>query len=55
MFQLSNNSTKSKYYGDSNELSAGEMKDQADGVGIKELIVLKLKMYSSLLDDSSEH
>ena len=34
MFNFSNYSTKSKYYGDSNKLVVGKMKDKTGGVGI---------------------
>ena len=39
----------------SNKLVVGKMKDEVVGVAIKELVVLKPKMYSFLVDDSSEH
>ena len=48
-------STKSKYYDDSNKLVVGKMKDETAGVAIKEFVGLKPKMYSFLVDDSSEH
>ena len=38
-----------------NKLVIGKMKDEVVGVAIKELVVLKPKMYSFLVDDSSEH
>ena len=55
MFDFSNYSTKSKYYGNSNKLVVGEMKDETAGVAIKEFVGLKPKIYSYLLDDNSEH
>ena len=55
MFDFSNYSTKSKYYDDSNKLVVGKMKDETAGVAIKEFVGLKSKMYSFLVDDSSEH
>ena len=39
----------------SNKLVVGKMKDEVVGVAIKELVVLKPKIYSFLVDDSSEH
>ena len=45
-------STKSKYYYDSNKLVVDKMKDEA--AAIKEFVQLKPKMYSFLVDDSSE-
>ena len=38
MFDFSNYSTKSKYYGNSNKLVVGKMKDETAGVAIKEFI-----------------
>ena len=38
MFDFSNYSTKSKYYGNSNKLVVGKMKDETTGVAIKEFI-----------------
>ena len=55
IFDFSNSSAKLKYYDDSNKLFAGNMKDEAAGVVIKEFIGLKPKIYSFLVDDSSEH
>ena len=55
MFDFSNYSTKSKYYDDSNKLVVGKMKDETAGVAIKEFVGLKSKMYSFLVDYSSEH
>ena len=46
IFSFSNYLTKSKYYNDSNKLAVGKMKDEAAGVAIKKLVVLKPKMYS---------
>ena len=34
---------------------AGKVKDGAAGIAIKELVELKAKMYSLLVDDNSEH
>ena len=55
MFNFSNYSAESKYYDDSNKLVVGKMKDETDGVAVKEFVRLKLKMHSLLVDDSSEH
>ena len=43
------------YYDDSNKLVIDTMKDKTGSAAIEELIRLKPKMYSFLLDDSSEH
>ena len=55
MFDFSNYSAESKYYDYSNKLVVGKMKDEKAGVAIKEFDGLKSKMYSFLIDDSSEH
>ena len=55
MFGFSNFSAELKYYDDSNKLMVGKMKDEISGAAIKEFVGLKLKMYSFLVDDSSEH
>ena len=44
-------STKSKY----RQISFGKMKDDTAGVATEELVGLKPKMYSFLVDDNSEH
>ena len=54
MFDFSNYSTKSKYYDESNKLVVGKMKDETACVAIEEFVGLKPKMYSFLIDDSSE-
>ena len=54
MFDFSNYSTKSKYYNDLNRFVIGKIKDETAGVGIKEFVGLKLKMYSFQVDNS-EH
>ena len=51
---ISNYSSKSKYYNDSNKLVVGKMKDQTVSVTIKKFAVLKPKMYSFLVDSNSE-
>ena len=55
MFDFSNYSGKSKYYGDSKELLTDKMKVETAGVGIEEFARLMPKMYSFLVDDSSQH
>ena len=54
MFDISNHSTKSKYYDNSNKLLVGKMKDETAVVAIEEFVGLKPKMYSYLVDDNSE-
>ena len=54
MFDFSNYSIKSKYYGNSNKLMAGKMKDETAGTSIREFVGLKLKMYLYLVNDNSE-
>ena len=46
---------KLKYYDDSNVLVVGKMKDEMGGIVIDEFVGLKPKMYSILLNDSSEY
>ena len=55
MSDFSNYSAKLNYYDDSNKLVIGKMKYETSDVTIKEFVGLKPKMYSFLLDDSSEH
>ena len=55
MFDFSNYSIKSKYYDDTNKLVIGKMNNGPGSVAIKELVGLKPKMYSLLVDDNSEH
>ena len=52
---ISNYSTDSKYYDDSNKLAVGKMKDETDGAAIKGFAGLKPKMYYVLVGNSSEH
>ena len=54
MFDFSNYSTKSKYYNDSNKLVTGKTKSETDGVAIEEIVGLKPKMYSFLVENN-EH
>ena len=55
MFDFSNYSADSKYYDDSNKLLVGKIKDQTGDSGITEFAGVKSKMYSFLVDYSSEH
>ena len=55
MFDFCNYSPKWKYYNDLNKLVVDKMKYQTAGASIKEFVGLKPKMYSLLLDDSSEY
>ena len=55
MFCFSNYSTKSKYYDDSNKLLIGQMKDESGSVAIEEIVGLKSKVYSYLVDDNNKH
>ena len=45
MFDFSNHSTNLRYYDNSNKLVIGKIKDESTGVTIKEIVVLKPKMY----------
>ena len=55
MFDFSKYSTKSKYYDDSNKLGLRKMNNETGCIAIEELVGLKPKMYSFLVDDNSEH
>ena len=55
MFGFTNYSAESKYDHDSNKLLVGKIKDETDGVAMKEFVGLKSKMYSFLVNDRSEH
>ena len=55
MFDVSNYSTKFKYYDESNKSVVGKMKEETAGVVITEFAGLKPKMYSFLVDYNSEH
>ena len=46
---------KSNYYYDSNRLLVGKTKQQTAGVANEEFVILKPKMYSLLVDNSSEY
>ena len=54
MFDFSNYSTMSKYHNDSNKLVIGKMKDETGDVAIEEIVGLKPKMHSFLVDNN-EH
>ena len=47
-------SVKSNYY-DSHKLFVGKIKDEMGCNAIEEFVALKLKMYSFLVDDTSQH
>ena len=54
MFHFSNYSANSKYYDDWSKLNFGKMKNEMDDTAIEEFVGLKPKMYSFLVEDSSE-
>ena len=54
MFDFSNDSTKWKYYDNSNKLVIGRMKDETGGVAIEEFVGLKSKMYSFLVENNKQ-
>ena len=54
MFDFSNYSTKSRYYDNSDKLGVVKIKDETTGAVIEELVKLKPKIYSYLVDDNSE-
>ena len=53
MFDFNNYLTKSKRHDNSNKLVIGKMKDETACATIEELVGLKSKMYSFLVDDNS--
>ena len=55
MLDFSNCSAESKYYDNSNKSVVGKMKNETVDVAIKELVGLKPKIYSFLVDNNSEH
>ena len=55
LFDYSNYSVESIYYGDSNKLFAGKMKNETKCSAIEEFVGLRPKVYSLLVDDSNEH
>ena len=54
MFHFSNYSTKSKHYNSSSKLVVGKMKDKKADFAIEELLGIRPKMYSYLVNDNSE-
>ena len=55
MFDFNNYLIKSKSHDNSNKLVIGKMKDETACAMIEELVGLKSKMYSFLVDDNSQH
>ena len=55
IFDLSNCITMSKHYGDPNKLVIGKMQDEIARIAIEELVGLKPKKNSYLVNDNSEH
>ena len=55
MFCVSNYSTGSKGYDNSNKVVIGKIKDESGGVAMEERVRLKPGTYSVLVDDNSEH
>ena len=55
MFDLSNYSTKSMYYDNSNKLVIGKMKDETAGIAIEGFVGLKPIIYSYLVYDNSKY
>ena len=51
---FTNYSLKSKHYDDKDKIVIGMMKDRTAGVTAVEFVGLRPKMYSFLVDDSSE-
>ena len=54
MLYFSNYSIKSKCYHNLNKLVIGKMKDETTGVAIKDVVGLKPKMHSCVVEDSSK-
>ena len=55
MFDFNNYLTKSKRHHNSNKLVIGKMKNETACATIEELVGLKSKMYSFLVDNNSQH
>ena len=55
IFDFSNYNVKSKYYGDSNKLAVGKIKDEIESAAIERFVRLNPKMYSFFVDDSSKY
>ena len=54
MYDFSNFSKDSKFYGSQNEMVVGKMKVVNKGISINKFVGLKSKMHSMLLDDDRE-
>ena len=54
MYDFSNFSKDSKFYGSQNEMVVGKMKVVNKGISINKFVGLKSKMHSMLSDDSKE-
>ena len=54
LFDFSNFSKDSKFYGSQNEMVVGKMKDEQKGIPITKFVGLKSKMHSVLWDDGKE-
>ena len=54
MFDISNYSSKSKYYDNSNKLVIGKMKNKTGVVVIEEFVALKPKTHPFLADNSEQ-
>ena len=55
LFDFSSFRACSKFHDDSNNLAVGKVKEKIGGVAIKEFFELKPKIYSFLVDGSSEY
>ena len=55
MFDFGNYLPRPKYYDYSNKLVVRKMKNETAGVSIEKFAGLNPKMYSFLIDDSTEH
>ena len=55
IFDFSNYNVKSKYYGDSDKLAVGKIKDEIESAAIERFVRLNPKMYSFFVDDSSKY
>ena len=55
MYDFSNQSSESRYLDDLSSLLVGEMKDEMGDVAVEELVGLKLKVNSNLVNNSNEY
>ena len=55
MFDFSNYSKDSKFFGETNKKAIGKMKDEFGGVYVIEFVGLKSKMYSIKKIDGTEY